>query len=94
MTANIRTNPRSLWNAYNIPRGISTVKMKGGMVRIGKDFNFLATDGDSAVSELDRRKGEPTSPGTDPVGIFRKALHIRDESVAAREYKYCFEERP
>jgi hypothetical protein len=66
--------PKSLWKAYKIPRGISTANMNGGMERVGKELGFLAAFEASAVSELDRREVESAPPGTDLVGVLRKAL--------------------
>jgi hypothetical protein len=78
MTLNIIAKPRSLWNAYRIPRGISTIAMNGGMVRRGRAFDFLTIDGVCAVSELVRRELEACgiSSDTELVGIFCKALQV------------------
>jgi len=56
----MRPNPSSLWKAYKIPRGTSTAAMKGGNVRFGNEFDFLAGDNFSAASEPDRQ--EPVLP--------------------------------
>jgi len=51
MTDNMRPNPSSLWKAYKIPSGTSTVVMKGGKERFGIKFDFLTGGGSSVVSE-------------------------------------------
>jgi len=83
MTDNMRPNPSSLWKAYRIPRGTSTVAMKGGNVRFGNEFDFLAGDDFSEASEPDRQ--EPVLPDN-WIGMFRKVLQDLSMSKAKKSW--------
>lgn len=76
MTDNMRPNPINLWNAYKIPRGTSTVGMKGGKVRLGNGFDLLTGDEFSVASELDRRAVRTVLP-ENFLGMFREILQAQ-----------------